>query len=202
MFAVICGEMCLNLFLLLVVCWGSSDAASIGLSQKGCEFEGRMYQAASKFSPTPCMSCSCPAVGGAPNCFVQDCMTDEHCLKFANITSECCPTCVESGCRHTDGHIFQQGEVIRNEACVRCYCPLGGGNPVCDVTSCPMSQCVDPVHVPGVCCPVCPNGPNCQIGLLTLPIGESVILEGATCTCESFLDLDGLKRTLARCNKD
>uniref|UniRef100_A0A0B6Z8M8 VWFC domain-containing protein n=2 Tax=Arion vulgaris TaxID=1028688 RepID=A0A0B6Z8M8_9EUPU len=194
--------MLLPTFCLLISSWGSLDGASVSFSQRGCEFEGRIYLTGTKFSPTPCMSCHCPKDGGIVNCAVEDCMPDQHCLTFTNTTAECCPTCVQFGCRHTDGVIFQQGEVIRNEACVRCYCPLGGGNPVCDVTSCPMSQCVDPVNISGVCCPVCPNGPNCQIGLLTLPVDQSVIVDGATCSCESLVDLDGQKRSLARCNKD
>ncbi|GFO22954.1 von Willebrand factor c domain-containing 2-like protein [Plakobranchus ocellatus] len=102
----------------------------------------------------------------------------------------------------SDGKVYKQGEVIRNEPCVRCYCPLGGGEPVCDVTACPLSECVDPKEVPGLCCPICPNGPNCQIGLLTLPINQSVVIEGATCACERFVDTDGHTRVSARCNKD
>ncbi|CAL1545117.1 unnamed protein product [Lymnaea stagnalis] len=169
---------------------------------EGCEYDGRLYMSGTKFKAKACTSCHCPRGGGMPNCVIEECAPDPHCIKFDNQSGECCPVCQERGCRHSDGQLFQQGEVIRNEACVRCYCPLGGGDPICDVTSCPLSQCVDPVKVPGVCCPICPKGPNCQIGLLTLPIGQSVMIEGATCTCESFLDVDGIKRTLARCNKN
>ncbi|BFZ22224.1 hypothetical protein BsWGS_25263 [Bradybaena similaris] len=186
----------------LVCLWASSESASLRFPQKGCTFEGRLFPKGSKFEPTPCMTCHCPHDGGIANCAVQDCMPDQNCITLDNSTTACCPTCLDFGCRHSDGRLFHQGEVIRNEPCVRCYCPFGGGTPVCDVTSCPLSQCVDPVTVPGVCCPICPNGPNCQIGLLTLPIGQSVLVEGARCVCESFLDAEGQERTMARCNKN
>ncbi|XP_005095676.1 brorin [Aplysia californica] len=190
----------------LLFLWGCglpmAEGAAVKASRRaGCDYHGKLYVAGSRFQPEPCINCHCPRRGGVAKCTVKDCMVERHCVSYSNGTNQCCPKCEEYGCRHTDGKLFQQGEVIRHEPCVRCYCPVGGGDPVCDVTDCPLSQCVDPVKVEGVCCPVCPNGPNCQIGLLTLPIGQSVVIEGATCTCESFTDVDGEKRTLARCNK-
>jgi len=167
----------------------------------GCEYEGQLYVAGAKFKPDPCSKCHCPWKGGEVRCTVADCLQDDHCIQWGNTTKGCCPECEERGCRFSDGRVVAQGEIIKKEPCVRCYCPVGGGNPVCDVTSCPLSQCVDPVYVPGVCCPTCPNGPNCQIGLLTLPVKSSVHIEGANCTCESFQDVDGIKRTMVRCNK-
>ncbi|GFR91926.1 brorin-like protein [Elysia marginata] len=172
-------------------------------AKRGCVYKGILRPPGSKFKPEPCTTCRCRKRTGAVHCVVKDCTSDRHCLKFSERKGgRCCPYCLELGCRHTDGKVYKRGAVIRNEPCVRCYCPLGGGEPVCDVTSCPLSQCVDPVHIQGVCCPVCPNGPNCQIGLLTLPINKTVEVEGATCTCERFTDQDGKTRVLARCNKD
>ncbi|XP_059165901.1 cysteine-rich motor neuron 1 protein-like [Physella acuta] len=192
----------MTIFILLILSvWALPTDGAVAKDEHGCELEGRTYAAGSRFAPNSCTTCECPLHGGVAECVTRECVQDQNCVQYSIQSDECCPTCVEVGCRHTDGKLFHQGEVIRNEACVRCYCPFGGGNPVCDVTSCPLSQCVDPVSVPGVCCPICPNGPNCQIGILTLPIGQSILVEGATCTCESFIDVDGIKRTLARCNK-
>lgn len=174
-------------------------------SKSGCVYRSNLYPPGSRFRPDPCTTCRCRKRSGVVHCVVKDCTTDQHCLKVSedkNKRKKCCPKCLELGCRHSDGKIYKQGEVIRNEPCVRCYCPIGGGEPVCDVTSCPSTQCVDPVKVKGVCCPVCPNGPNCQIGLLTLPLNQTVEVEGANCTCEEFTDQDGKRRVLARCNKD
>ncbi|KAK3769839.1 hypothetical protein RRG08_028506 [Elysia crispata] len=173
------------------------------VARRGCVYKGVLRPPGSKFRPEPCTTCRCRKRTGVVHCVVKDCTVDQHCLKFAKkARKRCCPSCQEMGCRHTDGKVYKQGEVIRNEPCVRCYCPFGGGEPVCDVTLCPLSECVDPVDVQGVCCPTCPNGPNCQIGLLTLPIDKSVKVDNETCRCERFTGKDGDTRVMARCSDD
>ncbi|RUS90074.1 hypothetical protein EGW08_002187, partial [Elysia chlorotica] len=130
-------------------------------NKTGCVYKGKLRPPGAKFRPDPCTTCRCRKRTGVVHCVVKDCTLDRHCLEFSEVggaNTHCCPACVEVGCRHTDGKVYKQGEVIRNEPCVRCYCPLGGGEPVCDVTQCPLSECVDPEPVPGLCCHTCPNG--------------------------------------------
>ncbi|XP_076455986.1 uncharacterized protein LOC143290439 [Babylonia areolata] len=101
-------------------------------------------------------------------------------------SSSCCPRCAEQGCRHTDGHVYRRGEVISSDGCSHCYCPLEGGATACDVKPCPPVLCVDFVLAPpggGSCCPRCPRGQNCQLGLRIIPRGRIVASGGSLCHC-------------------
>lgn len=68
-----------------------------------------------------------------------------------------------------------------------------GGVRYCHPIPCPLPPCVDSETKTGVCCPDCPNGPNCQG-----PDGHVIayhdwkIIDGKNCTCE-------LPRTDAKC---
>lgn len=126
-----------------------------------CLFGGKTYPQGHKFQPYPCTTCRCHR--GHVTCAVEDCQEELNCLRHANETSpraeSCCSTCLEYGCRHTDGVLYRPGEVISQDDCSRCYCPQEGGQSTCDVThSCPPTLCVDFEIRPGQCCPRCPRG--------------------------------------------
>ncbi|XP_053391193.1 kielin/chordin-like protein [Mercenaria mercenaria] len=60
-----------------------------------------------------------------------------------------------------------------------------GGVHYCHPIPCPLPPCVDAVQKKGICCPSCPNGPNCPA-----PDDHVVayhhweIIDGKNCTCE------------------
>lgn len=153
-----------------------------------CYYGGKAFSPGQKFHPDPCISCRCPWDGGRVTCSVKDCREESDCLRHVNVTSfgrdVCCPKCLEYGCRHTDGRVYRQGDVISRDGCMRCYCPLGGGETTCDVSYCPPVLCVDFQLAPGKCCPRCPHGSNCQLGLLTIPGSAVVKVKDALCRCQ------------------
>ncbi|KAL8561882.1 hypothetical protein ACOMHN_046672 [Nucella lapillus] len=176
--------------IVIIACWYVIPL-TYGLTpttkHKGCLYGGRVVLPRVRFKPDPCTSCRCPRKGDQAVCTVEDCRKDLHCLRHSNMTSRrsCCRKCVEYGCRHTDGHVYQRGEVISSEECAHCYCPLKGGASACDVRPCPPIMCVDFVlpRRKGRCCPRCPRGQNCQLGLRTISRGRIVTSGGALCQC-------------------
>nr|KAI8738336.1 von Willebrand factor C domain-containing protein 2-like [Biomphalaria glabrata] len=57
------------------------------------------------------------------------------------------------------------------------------GNWVCYTRECP-DECVDALVLSDQCCPVCPNGPNCQHADVIIPYGQVVTLAtGMQCSC-------------------
>ena len=60
-------------------------------------------------------------------------------------------------CEHR-GRLHQHGAHWDPSSCSHCQCV--NGFPACYAIECfpAVSKCVDPVHVPGICCPVCPRG--------------------------------------------
>merc|ERR1712154_120619 len=82
------------------------------------------------------------------------------------------------------GHTFQPGETYSPDPCTNCTCE-GHGRPMCAMMACMMPACVDAVHDPTMCCPVCPNGENCRgPNGEVIPAGKDVnVGHGVTCRC-------------------
>lgn len=144
-----------------------------------CLYGGRVYHPGYKFRPHHCVACHCPQKGGRVACSVEDCIEEPNCVRFANVTSQrlktCCATCLEYGCRHTDGKMYHKGETISQDGCSRCYCPLKGGQITCDVKAkCPVALCVDLELRPGSCCPRCPNGKKIVYFFLSVFVSRTI----------------------------
>lgn len=62
---------------------------------------------------------------------------------------------LQPGC-HVNGQFHPEGSSYQPSACKHCFCSQG--REVCAIADCFFTPCVDPVHKPDVCCPICPNG--------------------------------------------
>ncbi|KAK7107805.1 hypothetical protein V1264_015656 [Littorina saxatilis] len=84
-----------------------------------------------------------------------------------------------------EGQTYPEGEFWLNP-CSSCLCR--GGEVNCALVDCFYTPCVDWVHDPEQCCPVCPNGNNCRApDNSTVAEGETVELAtGETCTCDPY----------------
>ncbi|KAH3835311.1 von Willebrand factor C domain-containing protein 2-like [Dreissena polymorpha] len=60
-----------------------------------------------------------------------------------------------------NGTFYKEGASIHKSPCEPCQCGHDG-HIFCAIVDCFFTPCVDSVHDPTKCCPVCPNGPNCQ----------------------------------------
>lgn len=61
-----------------------------------------------------------------------------------------------NGCMHEGTH-YNIGDSFQPSPCEHCYC-TPDGNVACAIADCFFVPCVDAVHDPKQCCPVCPNG--------------------------------------------
>ncbi|XP_046569636.1 von Willebrand factor C domain-containing protein 2-like [Haliotis rubra] len=102
------------------------------------------------------------------------------CIGSLAPTAVSLPT-AQPGC-HVNGQYHPDGSSYQPSACKHCYC--SNGREVCAIADCFFTPCVDPVHDPKVCCPVCPNGSNCWASKQIIPAGKDVqIDEHTTCRC-------------------
>lgn len=73
--------------------------------------------------------------------------------------------------------------------CLKCRCATHFNPPKyeCAVTECMRGQCVDGHIPPGECCPVCPNGRNCDANGQIIPFGQTVTMDnGDQCYCANI----------------
>ena len=60
-------------------------------------------------------------------------------------------TCNSTGVIYEDGHTW----VPLDDACATCSCSRGTKH--CEPVLCPPAMCLNPIDVPGECCPFCPR---------------------------------------------
>ncbi|KAL4218565.1 hypothetical protein ACF0H5_023299 [Mactra antiquata] len=74
-------------------------------------------------------------------------------------------------------------EVRRQNDCP--YPCTVNGHHFCHPIPCPLPPCVDSITEHGICCPSCPDGPNCPApDGHTIPWKHSEMIDGKNCTCE------------------
>jgi len=150
-----------------------------------CQYGNSTYQAGEKFRPDTCTVCHCPRHGGRALCTIQDCLWEPHCLRRHKKSDECCGSCLEQGCLHSDGKVYSLGATVKETKCERCVCPTEGGPTTCtQKVICPEIHCVDPVTDPESCCPSCPNGSFSDVSYyfaLSLSLCLSVSLSLSVC---------------------
>lgn len=142
---------------LMVLQTASSPLKHIEKDEK-CMYNNMTYPAGTHFRPDPCTYCHCPKRGGRAQCAIEDCFWDPSCVRYHRDSNECCGQCVQHGCRHSDGKIYNPETVVSETSCEQCVCPPGGGMTICTAIRCPRATCVDPIRDPGDCCYRCPNG--------------------------------------------
>ncbi|XP_070183665.1 brorin-like isoform X2 [Littorina saxatilis] len=85
------------------------------------------------------------------------------------------------GCYYDSGR-YKHGDKWEPNACTTCQCMLD--RTICYAVDCFFAECVDFEYVPGKCCPMCPNGPNCSLNGTIVSVGEEVQTgPSTTCTC-------------------
>ncbi|XP_069104659.1 von Willebrand factor C domain-containing protein 2-like [Argopecten irradians] len=89
--------------------------------------------------------------------------------------------CRPNGCMH-NGKQYPVG-AFKPSACEHCQCDHTG-RVNCAIQDCFYSPCVDAVHKPDVCCPVCPNGNNCYVGKKIIPAGKDYNDGHQICRCQ------------------
>ncbi|XP_043914857.1 cysteine-rich motor neuron 1 protein isoform X2 [Protopterus annectens] len=121
-----------------------------------CIFNGVEYHDGDMFRMDACRFCRCQ--GGVSICFMAQC-GELNCDRYYVPEGECCPVCEDpvhpvhnaAGC-YASGQIRAHGDRWREDDCTFCQCI--NGDPHCVATACGQS-CLNPVKVPGECCPVC-----------------------------------------------
>lgn len=173
---------CVIVIVAVTVILSSSAVEVIEVPEKVemCRYGNSTYEAGEKFRPDSCTACHCPRHGGRALCTIQDCLWEPHCLRRHKRADECCGSCLEQGCLHSDGTVYSLGATVTETNCERCVCPAEGGPTTCTQKfTCPDIHCVDSVTQPGSCCPSCPNGNNCWLGKRTIRAG--VVMKVGRC---------------------
>uniref|UniRef100_A0A8C9W1R2 Kielin cysteine rich BMP regulator n=1 Tax=Scleropages formosus TaxID=113540 RepID=A0A8C9W1R2_SCLFO len=147
----------------------------------GCDFHGRDCRNGERFPDPkdkyPCQRCSC--VRGSVACVPVVC-PPAQCPRPVTKPDQCCPEC--QGCIY-NGVARDEGSTWFADAmpCMSCMCVDG-------VTTCSEVHCVSPclnqVHIPGECCPVCAD---CIYDNHVYGPGDSFHLSNdpcQVCTCE------------------
>ena len=105
-----------------------------GIVTEGCVHNGHYFEHGESWSVGYCKRCQCK--NGWAHCIMQ-----QHCLP-----DEVRP------CLTTTRGIMMPGERWDEDDCTMCECVDGA--PACMTSSC-VVKCLNPVKVPGICCPVC-----------------------------------------------
>ncbi|XP_007476134.2 cysteine-rich motor neuron 1 protein isoform X3 [Monodelphis domestica] len=125
-------------------------------TKPACVFNSVEYYDGDMFRMDNCQFCRCQ--GGVSICFSAQC-GELNCDRYYEPEGECCPVCEDpvypfnnpAGC-FASGQIRAHGDRWREDDCTFCQCI--NGEPHCVATACGQS-CMNPVKVPGECCPVC-----------------------------------------------
>ncbi|XP_018581810.2 kielin/chordin-like protein [Scleropages formosus] len=142
-----------------------------------CLFEGVLYSNGEDFTRDSCRKCTCS--GGNVHCTSIPCPSLD-CVHQVTDPAMCCPRC--RGCIY-NGVARDEGSTWFADAmpCMSCMCVDG-------VTTCSEVHCVSPclnqVHIPGECCPVCAD---CIYDNHVYGPGDSFHLSNdpcQVCTCE------------------
>ncbi|KAM6973259.1 cysteine-rich motor neuron 1 protein [Aplochiton taeniatus] len=168
-----------------------------------CVFGGEEFHDGAMFRLDGCRFCRCQ--GGVAVCFSAQCGV-LPCQRHYMPPGECCPVCEDplypalsvAGC-YVNGQIVAHGEHWREDACTFCQCVAGEAR--CVAAACGHS-CLNPVTVPGECCPVCEEPsyitmapPSCVVEKCTLLekdclYGFKMDHKGCrTCTCRTREEL-------------
>ncbi|XP_066850009.1 cysteine-rich motor neuron 1 protein isoform X3 [Anser cygnoides] len=159
-----------------------------------CIFNSMEYYDGDMFRMDACRFCRCQ--GGVSICFSAQC-GELHCDRYYVPEGECCPVCEDpvypinnpAGC-YANGQIQAHGDRWREDDCTFCQCINGDAH--CVATACGQS-CLNPVKVPGECCPVCEEPTYITIGPPTCEILVNCTLTEKDCIYSFKLDQNGCR---------
>ncbi|XP_045142975.1 cysteine-rich motor neuron 1 protein isoform X3 [Echinops telfairi] len=125
-------------------------------TKPACVYNNVEYYDGDMFRMDNCRFCRCQ--GGVSICFTAQC-GEVNCERYYVPEGECCPVCEDpvypfnkpAGCFASE-QIRAHGDRWREDDCTFCQCINGESH--CVATACGQS-CMNPVKVPGECCPVC-----------------------------------------------
>ncbi|XP_074805089.1 cysteine-rich motor neuron 1 protein isoform X6 [Natator depressus] len=167
-----------------------------------CIFNSVEYYDGDMFRMDACRFCRCQ--GGVSICFSAQC-GELHCDRYYVPEGECCPVCEDpvypvnnpAGC-YANGQIQAHGDRWREDDCTFCQCI--NGDPHCVATACGQS-CLNPVKVPGECCPVCEEPTYITIGPPTCEILVNCTLTEKDCMYSFRLDQNGCRICQCKTNE-
>ncbi|XP_069464025.1 cysteine-rich motor neuron 1 protein isoform X3 [Ambystoma mexicanum] len=163
-------------------------------TKPACIFNNVEYYDGDMFRMDACRFCRCQ--GGVSICFSAQC-GELHCDRYYVPEGECCPVCEDpvypvhnpAGC-YANGQIRAHGDRWREDDCTFCQCI--NGEPHCVATACGQS-CMNPVKVPGECCPVCEEPTYITIGPPTCELLVNCTLTEKDCVYGFRLDQHGCR---------
>nr|XP_032658077.1 kielin/chordin-like protein [Chelonoidis abingdonii] len=121
-----------------------------------CSYHQHVYANGQSFTDphSPCQRCQC--TDGTVQCSPVACPLPS-CPRPERQPGQCCPTC--PGCSY-GGKEYPNGAEFPHptDRCKQCHCL--NGNVQCLSRRCPLLLCVEPMLVPGGCCPQCPEPPS------------------------------------------
>ncbi|XP_074983092.1 cysteine-rich motor neuron 1 protein isoform X6 [Caretta caretta] len=167
-----------------------------------CIFNSVEYYDGDMFRMDACRFCRCQ--GGVSICFSAQC-GELHCDRYYVPEGECCPVCEDpvypvnnpAGC-YANGQIQAHGDRWREDDCTFCQCI--NGDPHCVATACGQS-CLNPVKVPGECCPVCEEPTYITISPPTCEILVNCTLTEKDCMYSFRLDQNGCRICQCKTNE-
>ncbi|KAH0622558.1 hypothetical protein JD844_024962 [Phrynosoma platyrhinos] len=152
------------------------------------------YYDGDMFRMDACRFCRCQ--GGVSICFSAQC-GELHCDRYYVPEGECCPVCEDSispvsnpaGC-YANSQIQAHGDRWREDDCTFCQCINGESH--CVATACGQS-CLNPVKVPGECCPMCEEPTYITIGPPTCYPLVNCTLTEMDCIYDFRVDQNGCR---------
>ncbi|XP_023974438.1 cysteine-rich motor neuron 1 protein isoform X6 [Physeter macrocephalus] len=163
-------------------------------TKPACVFNNVEYSDGDMFRMDNCRFCRCQ--GGVSICFTAQC-GELNCERYYVPEGECCPVCEDpvypfnnpAGC-YANGQIRAHGDRWREDDCTFCQCI--NGEPHCVATACGQS-CMNPVKVPGECCPVCEEPTYITIDPPACGESSNCTLTEKDCIYGFKLDLNGCR---------
>ncbi|CAL1543997.1 unnamed protein product [Lymnaea stagnalis] len=142
-----------------------------------CIYNHQEYANGQIWQMDNCKTCECK--DGLNKCTRKNC-EEPNCSWMMVPEGECCPVC--RGCVSDSGQVYNESEVWKENDCTTCTCK--NGHPQCQSEMCEV-PCLNPISVPGQCCPDCPHE-KCQ---LACPFGLKSDVEGnPICECKMAED--------------
>uniref|UniRef100_A0A4W4HBX8 Cysteine-rich motor neuron 1 protein n=1 Tax=Electrophorus electricus TaxID=8005 RepID=A0A4W4HBX8_ELEEL len=163
-------------------------------TKPACTFDGVEYHDGDVFRMDVCHFCRCQ--GGVSVCLTAQCGA-LRCERYYVPEGECCPVCEDpvfpmlnfAGC-YVNGQILAHGDHWREDDCTFCQCV--SGEPRCVAAACGHS-CLNPIIVPGECCPVCEEPTYITMAPPACDTLENCTLTERDCTYGFRTDADGCR---------
>ncbi|XP_070578150.1 cysteine-rich motor neuron 1 protein-like isoform X2 [Ptychodera flava] len=156
-----------------------------------CLYKGSIYEDGASWTTDMCLHCECRSG-------ISHCQSLPECNQGEQTTPAVSQLCVG------EGRFYSHGQIWNRDECTVCRC--NNGEVQCTATSCAVS-CLNPIKIPGRCCPYCEEPtfitfppPTCPPLTCTLHCehGHQTDIKGCPlCSCK-----ESACEELRDCNKD